>query len=83
MQELLETAAAMAQDQHAARRALPRPLALALFMTEFEREVAAPYLPRALVRLAMRALARAGRGGVARQSPGPARRALGSARVDN
>ncbi len=61
MQELLETAAAMAQDQHAASRAVPRPLELALFMTEFEREVAAPYLPRALVRLVMRALARTAR----------------------
>jgi len=62
MEELLETAAALAQDQHAAGRALPRPLDLALFMTEFEREVAAPFLPRALVRLVMRALARAARG---------------------
>ncbi len=61
MQELLETAAALAQDQHAAGRAVPRPLELALFMTEFEREVAAPYLPRALVRLLMRALARTAR----------------------
>ena len=61
MQELLETAAALAQDQHAARRVLPRPLDLALFMTEFEREVAAPYLPRALVRLLMRELARTAR----------------------
>jgi quercetin dioxygenase-like cupin family protein len=62
MEELLETAAALAQDQHAAGRALPRPLDLALFMTEFEREVAAPFLPRALVRLVMRGLARVARG---------------------
>jgi mannose-6-phosphate isomerase-like protein (cupin superfamily) len=61
MQELLETAAALAQDQHAAGRTLPRPLDLALFMTEFEREVAAPLLPRALVRFLMRGLARAAR----------------------
>ena len=83
MQELLETAAAMAQEQHAARRALPRPLDLALFMTEFEREVAAPYLPRVLVRLAMRALARTRRAGTARQASSPARQALGTARVHN
>jgi quercetin dioxygenase-like cupin family protein len=57
MQDLLETAAAMARDQHCAGRALPRPLDLALFMTDFEREVRAPYLPRALVRLVMRGLA--------------------------
>jgi quercetin dioxygenase-like cupin family protein len=50
MQELLETAAALAQDQHAASRAVPNPLDLALFMRDFEREVRAPYLPAALVR---------------------------------
>jgi mannose-6-phosphate isomerase-like protein (cupin superfamily) len=83
MEELLETAAAMAQDQHAARRTLPRLTDLALFMTEFEREVAAPYLPRALVRLVMRALARAGRAGRARQAARPARQAPGTARVHN
>jgi mannose-6-phosphate isomerase-like protein (cupin superfamily) len=58
MEELLETAAALAQEQHAAGRALPRPLELALFMTDFDREVRAPFLPRGLVRLVMRALAR-------------------------
>jgi quercetin dioxygenase-like cupin family protein len=50
MQELLETAAALAQQQHAAARARPRLLDLALFMRDFEREVRAPYLPAALVR---------------------------------
>jgi mannose-6-phosphate isomerase-like protein (cupin superfamily) len=62
MEELLETAAAMAQEQHAARRALPRPVDLALFMADFEREVRAPFLPRGLVRTAARRLA-----GLARQ----------------
>lgn len=57
MEDLLETAAAMARDQHAAARAIPRPLDLALFMRDFEREVAAPYLPAALVRGVTRALA--------------------------
>ena len=52
MEELLETAAAIAQEQHAAGRALPRPLELALFMADFEREVRAPFLPRAWSRLA-------------------------------
>lgn len=61
MEELLETAAALAQDQHAAGRALPGLLDLALFMTDFEHEVAAPFLPRALVRLVMRGLARVAR----------------------
>jgi quercetin dioxygenase-like cupin family protein len=57
MQELLETAAAMATEQHAAARWLPRPLELALFMREFEREVRAPYLPAALVGAVIRPLA--------------------------
>ncbi len=57
MEELLETAAAMAREQHAARRALPRPVDLALFMADFEREVRAPFLPLGLVRLATRRLA--------------------------
>jgi quercetin dioxygenase-like cupin family protein len=58
MQELLETAAALAQDQHAAARRLPRPTDLALFMRDFEREVRAPYLPAPLVRAVLAPLAR-------------------------
>jgi quercetin dioxygenase-like cupin family protein len=54
MLELLETAAAMAQAQHAAARRLPSPVDLALFMRDFEREVRAPYLPAALVRTVLR-----------------------------
>jgi quercetin dioxygenase-like cupin family protein len=54
MQALLETAAALAQEQHAAARRLPRPVDLALFMRDFEREVRAPYLPPALVRTVTR-----------------------------
>ena len=57
MRELLETAAAMATEQHAAARRLPRPLELALFMRDFEREVRAPYLPAALVGAVVRPLA--------------------------
>ncbi len=57
MEELLETAAALAQEQHSAGRALPRPLELALFMADFEREVRAPFLPARLVRPAVRRLA--------------------------
>ncbi len=54
MQDLLETAAAMARDQHAAARRLPSPVDMALFMRDFEREVRAPYLPAALVRAVIR-----------------------------
>jgi mannose-6-phosphate isomerase-like protein (cupin superfamily) len=61
MQELLETAAAMATEQHAAARRLPRPLDLALFMSDFQREVRAPYLPAALVGAVIRPLARLAR----------------------
>lgn len=50
---MLETAAAIAREQHAAGRALPRPLDLALFMCDFDREVRAPYLPASLVRAAL------------------------------
>jgi quercetin dioxygenase-like cupin family protein len=58
MAELLRTAAAMAREQHSAGRSMPRLLDLALFMSDFEREVRAPYLPAGLVRLVMRTLAR-------------------------
>jgi quercetin dioxygenase-like cupin family protein len=61
MQELLETAAALAQDQHAAARRVPRPIDLALFMRDFEREVRAPYLPAMLVRAVLTPLARLAR----------------------
>ncbi len=61
MEELLETAAAIAQEQCEAGRALPRPIELALFMTDFEREVRAPFLPTTVVRLVMRRLARLAR----------------------
>lgn len=68
MAELLETAAAMARDQQAAGRAVPRLIDLALFMHDFEREVRAPYLPRRLVRLVVRSLSwLAGRRGLDRR----------------
>lgn len=57
MQELLEVAAALAQRQHAAGRAVPSLFDLALFMRDFEREVRAPYLPAVLVRAVIAPLA--------------------------
>jgi quercetin dioxygenase-like cupin family protein len=57
MAELLAVAAELAHDQQAAGRSLPRPLDLALFMGDFEREVRAPYLPAVLVRAITRPLA--------------------------
>jgi mannose-6-phosphate isomerase-like protein (cupin superfamily) len=65
MRQLLETAAALAQDQHAAGRRMPSLVDLALFMRDFEPEVRAPYLPVAPVRAAVRLLSRvAGRLGL-------------------
>jgi quercetin dioxygenase-like cupin family protein len=61
MQELLETAAALAREQHAAGRRAPRLVDLALFMGDFTREVRAPYLPAALVRAVLAPLARLAR----------------------
>jgi quercetin dioxygenase-like cupin family protein len=49
MEELLEVAAAMAQDQHSAGRRLPRLIDLALFMRDFRREIGAPYVPAAVI----------------------------------
>jgi len=58
MRDLLETAAALASDQHAAGRRLPRLLDLMLFMRDFEQEVRAPYLPATPVRAVTRLLGR-------------------------
>ena len=62
MRALLETAAALAQAQYAGGRALPNVVEVALFMRDFEAEVAAPVAPR-LVRLVTRALAALGERG--------------------
>ena len=58
MEELLRTAAALARAQQAAGRALPRLSELALFMTDFQREVRAPFVPARLTRLVMTTVAR-------------------------
>jgi quercetin dioxygenase-like cupin family protein len=79
MHELLETAAALAREQHAAGRRAPRLVDLALFMGDFSREVRAPYLPAALVAAVLAPLAgRARRRGLdaryrALREPGRAR----------
>jgi mannose-6-phosphate isomerase-like protein (cupin superfamily) len=63
MADLLSVAAALARDQRAAGRSRPRLFDLALFMGDFQREVRAPVLPRALVRAVMGGLARLARAG--------------------
>jgi quercetin dioxygenase-like cupin family protein len=56
MEDMVRAAAAMAAEQAAARRRLPRPAALVAFMHEFDAEVGSPYFPN-LTRVAVRAVA--------------------------
>jgi quercetin dioxygenase-like cupin family protein len=56
MEELFETVAALAAEGRTMRSGMPRPLDLALFMREFQDEVAAPVTP-GLVRAVMAPLA--------------------------
>jgi hypothetical protein len=60
MEGLLRTAAALAQDQHRAGKRFPRLVDLALFMREFEAEVASPWIP-ATAAIAIRPVARLAR----------------------
>jgi mannose-6-phosphate isomerase-like protein (cupin superfamily) len=57
MEELLETTIALAQEGRTNRKGMPRPLHLALFVREYEREVRAPFPPPAIVRALMAPLA--------------------------
>jgi quercetin dioxygenase-like cupin family protein len=57
MEVLLEAAAALSRERTGMPLGLPRPLDLALFLREFETEVAVPFLPPMMVRLGTRALA--------------------------
>lgn len=53
MEELFETAVALAREGRTTAAGTPHPLDLALFMREFEAEVRAPFVPAAVVRAAM------------------------------
>jgi mannose-6-phosphate isomerase-like protein (cupin superfamily) len=53
MEQLFETAAALAREGRTNRKGLPKPLELALFVREFEQEVRAPFLPAGIVRAFM------------------------------
>jgi quercetin dioxygenase-like cupin family protein len=57
MEHLFETVAALASEGRTLRSGIPKPLDLAVFMREFEREVRAPVAP-GLVRAVMAPLAR-------------------------
>src|SRR3954468_1752186 len=45
MEELFETTVALAEDGRTTAKGMPRPLDLALFVREFQREVRAPFPP--------------------------------------
>jgi quercetin dioxygenase-like cupin family protein len=61
MEDLLETAALLAQEGRTLPSGMPRPLDFAIFLHEFEQEVRVPLLPNALVRLASSPLEALGR----------------------
>jgi quercetin dioxygenase-like cupin family protein len=61
MEELFETTVALAEDGNVTRKGMPRPVHLALFVREYEREVRAPFPPAPVVRALMAPLAWIGR----------------------
>ncbi|MGH2734651.1 MAG: cupin domain-containing protein, partial [Actinomycetota bacterium] len=61
MEQLLETAAALAREGRTNGAGMPKPQDLALFMQEFSQEVRAPFLPPSLVALTLAPLAWMGR----------------------
>jgi quercetin dioxygenase-like cupin family protein len=66
MEQLFETAAALAREGRTWKSGMPKPLELALFVREFEQEVRAPFPPAPVVRATLAPLAwlarRRGRG---------------------
>jgi AcrR family transcriptional regulator len=58
MEQLFETAVALAEEGRTMRKGIPKPLDLALFTREFEQEVQAAFPPLWLQRLALAPLAR-------------------------
>jgi quercetin dioxygenase-like cupin family protein len=61
MEDLLETTVRLAEEGNTNRKGMPKPVHLALFVREFEREVRAPFPPPAVVRALMAPLAAIGR----------------------
>jgi hypothetical protein len=57
MEELFETAVALAREGRTTASGMPYPLEMALFMREFDAEVRAPFVPGAAVRAVMTPLA--------------------------
>jgi mannose-6-phosphate isomerase-like protein (cupin superfamily) len=75
MEQLFETAVALAEEGRTMMKGIPRPLDLALFVREFEQEVQAALPPLWLQRLALAPLAFVAkrRGYAARYVPAPVR----------
>jgi hypothetical protein len=73
MEQLFETAVALAREGRTMMKGIPKPLDLALFTREFEHEVQAAFPPRWVQRLALAPLARLARrrGYGARYTPQP------------
>ena len=61
MEDLFETAVALADEGRTNRKGLPKPLDLALFVREFEQEVQGPFPPAWMQRLALAPVAWLGR----------------------
>jgi mannose-6-phosphate isomerase-like protein (cupin superfamily) len=61
MEDLLETTVRLAEEGKTNRKGMPKPVHLALFVREFEREVRAPFPPPAVVKALMSPLVAIGR----------------------
>ena len=61
MEELFETACALAEEGKTTRKGMPRPVHLALFVREFRQEVHAPFPPAWMQRASLAPLAFVGR----------------------
>src|SRR5215218_72104 len=61
MEHLLENTVALAKEGKTNRKGMPKPVHLALFVREYEREVRAPFPPPAVVKALMAPLAAIGR----------------------
>ena len=74
MEELFETAVALAREGRTTRRGLPKPLDLALFVNEYRSEVRGPFPPAWVQRAALAPLGWLARrrGYAARYAPAPA-----------
>ena len=78
MEELFESTVALAEEGKTNRKGMPRPVHLALFVGEYEREVRAPFPPAPVVKALMAPLAWYGRrrGHAQRYVPAPLRPAV-------